>query len=95
VTGRIGGLAVDYAFRYPGPVYDVMWNDETNWFAVTIYRGVQVERWQNRAASDTGYPPTDNVLGATTPRAILDVLDIPPDIIGYREGTASPDKREG
>jgi hypothetical protein len=83
VTGRIDGLAIDYAFRYPGPVYDVMWNADTGWFVVTIYRGAQAERWHNRDAADAGYPAVADVLGATTPRAILDALDVPPDAIGY------------
>ena len=83
LTGRLDSLPVDAAFHYAGPVYDVMWNDETGWFAVTIYRGQRAERWHNRPATDAGYPAVGDVLGATTPRAILDALDVPPDAIGY------------
>jgi len=85
VTGRPGDLVVDYAFTFEGPVYDVMWNAETHWFAVTIYRGEQAVRWDNRAPEDAGYPRVEDVLGATTPRTILEALDVPADAIGYAE----------
>ena len=85
VTGRPGDLVIDYAFDVPGPVYDVMWNPETGWFAVTIYRGDQVTRWDNRPGTNPGYPRADDVLGASTPRTILEALDIPPEAIGYAE----------
>ena len=83
VTGKPGELVVEYAFALKGPVYDVMWNAETGWFAVTIYRGEQALRWDNRPGGDAGYPRVDDVLGATTPRTILEALDIPGDAIGY------------
>jgi hypothetical protein len=85
VTGRPGDLVIDYAMVLPGPVYDVMWNATTGWFAVTVYRGENVVRWDNRPGTDPGYPRTDDVLGAITPRTILDVLDVPADAIGYAE----------
>src|SRR5690606_14492307 len=71
VTGRPGDLVIDYAFVLPGPVYDVMWNPSTGWFAVTIYRGETATRWDNRPGTNPGYPRADDVLGATTPRTIL------------------------
>lgn len=85
ITGRPGDLVVDLAHDTPGPVYDVMWNSATNWFAVTIYRGNDAVRWDNRPGTDAGYPRVEDVLGATTPRTILAALDIPPDAIGYAE----------
>jgi hypothetical protein len=85
VTGKPGDIVVEYAFALAGPVYDVMWNAETGWFAVTIYRGQQAVRWDNRPGTDAGYPRVDDVLGATTPRAILEALDVPADAIGYIE----------
>jgi hypothetical protein len=85
VTGRPGERVIDYAMEFPGPVYDVMWNATTGWFAVTVYRGEDVVRWDNRPGTDPGYPRTGDVLGATTPRTILDALDVPADAIGYAE----------
>lgn len=83
VTGRPGDLVVDYAAVLDGPVYDVMYNAETGWFAVTIYRGLAATRWDNRPGVQPGYPRADDVLGATTPQSILDRLDVPPQAIGY------------
>ena len=85
VTGRPGDLVIDYAATLPGPVYDVMYNAQTAWFSVTIFRGISATRWDNRPGTDAGYPRVDDVLGATTPIAILTVLDIPPDALGYTE----------
>jgi hypothetical protein len=85
VTGRPGDLVIDYAFDLPGPVYDVMWNPETGWFAVTVYRGQDATRWDNRPGTNPGYPRVDHVLGASTPRTILEALDVPADAIGYVE----------
>jgi hypothetical protein len=85
VTGRAGDLVIDLATHFPGPVYDVMWNPTTRWFAVTIFRGADAQRWDNRPDEAPGYPRADSVLGATTPRTILDALDIPSDAIGYAE----------
>ena len=83
VSGKPGDLVIDLAMHFPGPVYDVMWNAETGWFAVTIYRGEQAVRWDNRPGTDAGYPRVDDVLGATTPRTILEALDVPAEAIGY------------
>ena len=85
ITGKPGDLVIDLAMHFPGPVYDVMWNAATRWFAVTIYRGEQATRWDNRPGEDAGYPRAADVLGATTPRTILEALDIPSDAIGYAE----------
>jgi hypothetical protein len=85
LTGRPGVLVIELAHEFSGPVYDVMWNPGTNWFAVTIFRGPDATRWDNRPGTDCGYPRTDDVLGATTPRAILEALDVPADAIGYAE----------
>lgn len=85
VTGRPGDLVIDYALGLPGPVYDVMWNADTGWFAVTVYRGEHATRWDNRPGTNPGYPRTDDVLGAATPRSILEALDVPADVIGYAE----------
>ena len=85
VTGKPGDLVIDYAFAVTGPVYDVMWNADTGWFAVTIFRGDQAVRWDNRPGTDAGYPRVDDVLGATSPRTILQALDVPSDVIGYAE----------
>jgi hypothetical protein len=85
VTGKPGDLVIDYALAVTGPVYDVMWNADTGWFAVTIFRGDQAVRWDNRPGADAGYPRVDDVLGATTPRTILAALDVPGDVIGYAE----------
>lgn len=84
VTGRPGDLVIDYAAELAGPVYDVMYNAQTGWFSVTIFDGLSnTRRWDNRPGTDPGYPRVADVLGASTPTAILAVLDIPPDAIGY------------
>lgn len=85
VTGRPGDLVIDYAAELPGPVYDVMYNSSTGWFSVTVFRGLAATRWDNRPGTNPGYPRVDDILGATTPMAILAVLDIPPDAVGYAE----------
>jgi hypothetical protein len=84
ITGRPGDLVIDYAAELPGPIYDVMYCPQTGWFAVTIYRGLEPPvRWDNRPGTNPGYPRVDDILGATTPAAILDALDIPAQAIGY------------
>lgn len=85
VTGRPGDLAIDYAAELPGPVYDLMYNARTGWFSVTIYRGLEsTTRWDNRTeTSPGGYPRVADVLGATTPMAILEALDVPAAALGY------------
>lgn len=85
ITGRPGDLVIDAAMKFAGPVYDVMWNPTTQWFAVTIYRGPNAARWDNRPGTDPGFPRADDVLGASTPRTILAALDVPADAIGYAE----------
>jgi hypothetical protein len=85
VVGRPGDLVIDWAFGLRGPVYDVMWNADTGWFAVTIYRGENAVRWDNRDDANPGYPRVPDVLGAATPRTILAALDLPADAIGYAE----------
>jgi len=86
VTGRPGDLVIDYAATLGGPVYDVMYNANTGWFSVTVFRGLsQPSRWDNRPGTNPGYPRTDDILGATTPLAILAALDIPPEALGYAE----------
>ena len=84
VTGRPGDLVIDYAAELPGPVYDIMYNSSTGWFSVTVFQGLdQPSRWDNRPGTDPGYPRVESILGASTPMAILAVLDVPPDAIGY------------
>lgn len=84
VTGRPGDLVIDYAAELTGPVYDVMYSAQTGWFSVTVFRGLGPPvRWDNRPGTDAGYPRIDDVLGATTPTAILDALDIPAGALGY------------
>lgn len=84
VTGRPGDLVIDYAAELPGPVFDVMFNAQSGWFSVTVFRGLSsTTRWDNRAGTDPGYPRVEHVLGATTPMEILAVLDIPADAINY------------
>ena len=84
VTGKPGDLVIDYAAELSGPVYDVMYNAETGWFAVTVYRGLtQPVRWDNRPGTNAGYPRTDEILGACTPIAILEALDVPATALGY------------
>lgn len=85
VTGRPGDLVIDYAAELPGPLYDIMYNSATGWFSVTVFHGLSATRWDNRPGTNPGYPRIDDVLGATTPMAILAVLDIPPDAVGYAE----------
>jgi hypothetical protein len=86
VTGRPGDLVIDYAAELQGPVYDIMYSARTGWFAVTVYRGLEhTTRWDNRPGTNPGYPRTDDILGATTPIEILDVLDVPASAIGYAE----------
>ncbi len=84
VTGRPGDLVIDYAAALEGPVYDVMYSATTGWFSVTVFRGLEPPvRWDNRPDTNAGYPRIDDVLGATTPTAILDALDIPAAALGY------------
>jgi hypothetical protein len=84
VTGQPDGLVIDWAAELEGPVYDIMYNAGTNWFAVTIYRGeAQPVRWDNRPGEDAGYPRVPDILGATSPAAILAALDVPADDLGY------------
>lgn len=84
VTGRPGELVIDYATELTGPVYDVMYSAKTGWFSVTVFRGLDPPvRWDNRPGANAGYERIDDVLGATTPTMILDVLDIPPTALGY------------
>jgi len=84
VTGQPNGLVIDWAAELAGPVYDVMFNAGTNWFAVTIYRGeTPPVRWDNRPDEDAGYPRVADILGATSPTAILAALDVPADELGY------------
>ena len=84
VTGRPGDRVIDYADRFAGPVYDVMYNPGTGWFVVTIYRRLTPpKRWDNRPGTNPGYERVDDVLGATSPLAILDALDIDPALLGY------------
>lgn len=85
VTGRPGDLVIDFAAELPGPVYDIMYNAQTGWFSVTVFKGLTATRWDNRPGTNPGYPRIDDVLGASTPMTILAVLDIPPDAIGYVE----------
>jgi len=87
VQGRPGDLVIDYAATLAGPVYDVIYNASTGWFAVTIYRGLtQPTRWDNRAPdTNPGYPRAPDILGATSPRQILGVLDVPADALGYAD----------
>lgn len=86
VTGRPGQLVIDYAAELAGPVYDIMYNPQTGWFAVTIYRGLDAPvRWDNRPGTNPGYPRVSDVFGATTPMTILDALDVPATTIGYSE----------
>ena len=87
VTGPLDGLPIDLAAELSGPVYDVMYDVRSGWFAVTIYRGeAQPARWDNRPDEPCGYPRVEDVLGARTPRAILEAIDMPGDAIGYAEG---------
>jgi hypothetical protein len=84
ITGRPGDHVIDYAAELPGPVYDVMYSSRTGWFSVTVFRGLDPPvRWDNRPGTEAGYPRIDDVLGATTPTAILEVLDIPSTAVGY------------
>ncbi|HWO20167.1 MAG TPA: hypothetical protein VNO30_15375 [Kofleriaceae bacterium] len=86
VSGRPGDLVIDYAAELPGPVYDVMYNAGTGWFAVTIYRGLtHTTRWDNRPGTNAGYPRVGDVLGATTPLSILVALDVSSAVLGYAE----------
>ena len=86
VSGRPGDLVIDYAAELPGPVYDVMYNASTGWFAVTVYRGLEnTTRWDNRPGTNPGYPRVDDILGATTPLEILAALDVAPGVLGYAE----------
>ncbi|MDB4953596.1 MAG: hypothetical protein JWO36_1165 [Myxococcales bacterium] len=84
VVGRPGDLVIDYAAELPGPVYDVMYSTKTGWFSVTIFRGLgNTKRWDNRPGTNPGYPRADDVLGATTPLAILEAIDMPASAVGY------------
>lgn len=85
VLGRLGSLPVDYSERFDGPVYDVLYNPTTGWFCVTIFDGsLHPRRFEPGATGDTvgGYARAPDILGATTPEAILDALDVPHEMIG-------------
>jgi hypothetical protein len=84
VLGRLGSLPVDYAERFAGPVYDLLYNPTTGWFCVTIFEGdAPPRRFEPGATADTlgGYPRAADVLGATTREAVLAALDVPPDFV--------------
>lgn len=84
VTGRPGELVIDYAAELTGPVYDVMYSAKTGWFSVTVFRGLEPPvRWDNRPGTNAGYARIGDVLGATTPTMILEVLDIPAAALDY------------
>jgi hypothetical protein len=84
VTGRLGSLPVDYAEAFDGPIYDILYNPTSGWFSVTIFRDEQQPvRYDNRPGQEAGYPRVPDILGADTPEAILDALDVPADAIGY------------
>ena len=40
-------------------------------------------RWENHPDEDAGYPRVPEILGASSPLAILEALDIPASVIGY------------
>ncbi len=91
VTGRPGDMVIDYAAELPGPVYDIMYNAQTGWFSVTVFQGTgSPSRWDNRPGTDPGYPRVADILGASTPLAILAVLDVPADAVGYVEKLLGP-----
>jgi hypothetical protein len=84
VAGKPGDLVIDYAAKFAGPVYDVMYNARTGWFVVTIYKDLAAPlRWDNRPGTSNGYTRTDDVLGATSPLEILRALDIDASLLGY------------
>lgn len=84
VTGRLGGLPVEYADAFAGPIYDILYNPTSGWFSVTIFHGEeQPVRYDNRPDQEAGYPRIPDILGETTPEAILAALDVPADAIGY------------
>jgi hypothetical protein len=84
VLGRLGSLPVDYADRFAGPVYDVLFNPTTGWFSVTVFDGAAPpQRFEPGAAGATvgGYRRAPDILGATTPEAILAALDVPRELL--------------
>ncbi len=83
--GRLGGLPIELADAFDGPVYDILYNPTSGWFAVTIFRGTALSpvRYDNRPDHDAGYPRVADVLGFTSPPEILDALDVPAEVIGY------------
>lgn len=84
VLGRPGDRVIDYAELLDGPVYDILYNVHTGWFSVTIFRrGEAPARWDNRPDEHAGYTRVPDVLGGTTPTAILDALDVPVALLGY------------
>ena len=85
VLGRLGSLPLDYAERFDGPVYDILYNPTTGWFVVMIFEGFEPpRRFELGATGDTagGYTRVGDVLGADTPESILDALDVPREVIG-------------
>jgi hypothetical protein len=85
VMGRLGSLPIDYAEQLDGTVYDVLYNPETGWFAVTIFAGMDPpRRFDASATGETagGYVRVRDILGAREPRAILAALDVPADLLG-------------
>ena len=85
VLGRLGSLPVDYAERFAGPVYDILYNPTTGWFCVTVFDGsLHPRRFEPGATGATagGYARAPDILGATTPETILDALDVPREVIG-------------
>jgi len=84
ITGRLGGLPIDCAEAFAGPVYDILYNPTSGWLSVTVFQGEdQPVRWDNRPDDDAGYPRVHDILGASTAAAILDALDVPAEAIGY------------
>jgi hypothetical protein len=83
--GRLRGLPIELADAFAGPVYDIMYNPQTGWFSVTVFKGVRESpvRYDNRPDAEAGYPRVGDILGATSPAAILEALDVPAEVIGY------------
>ncbi|HTJ47136.1 MAG TPA: hypothetical protein VL463_33775 [Kofleriaceae bacterium] len=84
IYGRLRGLPIELADAFDGPVYDILYNPTSGWFSVTVFKGIRESpvRYDNREG-ECGYPRVHEILGATSPRDILDVLDVPADVIGY------------
>jgi hypothetical protein len=81
-SGPLGTQAWDIAEALPAArVYYVQREVAVEAFSVVVLRGAEEVGWLRIPPLDDDTPRLTDILGASTPAAILDALDIPPDAL--------------